>query len=109
VVLENISNQAIRLKASYHGVDEGVMLLPGGAGEDRFAFIGFDWAGSLEEDVYTLSAVGATTPPTQKERPEAMSSTSNTKFLKISDHVRVTEEMNFLPCNAEGAVMLRLA
>jgi hypothetical protein len=107
VVLENITKETIRLKAGYHGTDEGVMPLPGGSGDDRFTFIGFDWAGALEEDVYTLSAVSMTATPDEIMNRDVQKSTSNTKGLKISDHVRVIEEMNFLPCSPEGAIMLR--
>jgi hypothetical protein len=106
VVLENITTETIRLKASLHGMDEGVMSLPGGPSNQRFAFIGFDWAGALEEDVYTLAAVSSTTSGNEETTHEVQRSTSNTKVLKISDHLRVIEEMNFLPCTADGAVML---
>ena len=105
VVVENFTPLPIRLKAGFHGVDEGVMTLPGGSGLDRFAFIGFDWAGALDEDVYTMSALGLEAAP-GAGGTAGMTAHSPTKPLKIADHLRVVEEMNFLPCTEEGAEML---
>jgi hypothetical protein len=107
VILENTGTQDLRLRMTFHGADQGVLLLPvGPRTRDKFAFIGFDWAGALADDVYVLSAVAPDPLKAESATRNSEGSHNDTNWLKIRDHVRVVEQMNFLPCTDKGAVML---
>jgi hypothetical protein len=102
MLLSNISpdKQAVTLRSTFHASNEGSMEIAWDPAATRqaVALVGFDWAGTEEEDRYLLSAIGA-------NDGTALKNDRSTRQLRVQDFVQIVGRMDQLECSAEGAVL----
>ena len=100
VVLENTGAEPYTLRASYQGTTRG-SAISGAQGD--LIYVGFDWAGPLDEDVYTLSAHSSDMPLLDVDALSNPTAEPTTRQLTASDYVRVIAVLSHLRCGPESA------
>lgn len=91
--------KAVTLRSSFHARQEGVMEIPWDASTERqpVFLIGFDWAGTEDQDRYLINALGVSENANVIGDP--------TKTLVAQDYIRIIGQMDQLECSADGAVL----
>jgi hypothetical protein len=103
MVLKNISDKTVTLRATLHGAETGQMDLAAGA----TAPVPFDWSGNLDTDVYTVEAVGAAAanqpPPVPDVTAPVGDGQRTAMTIRLKQYIEITGTFVGMTCKAHEA------
>jgi hypothetical protein len=108
MMITNINPAAkpVILRSALHAQDEGSMEIGWDSTTSRqpVVLVGFDSAGTEEEDYYLLTAL-AIDASGNAGADQALATKASTRAVRAEDHIRIVGQMDRLECSAEGAVL----